>query len=126
MTIGKSYIYIKNLRVHSYHGVLPQERLTGNDYILNLRVEYPVDSAMKSDDVKDTANYATICNLINEEMEQQSCLIENVAYRIGKRLFGEMPEIRTLDIKLMKVNPPMSVDCDGAGIELHLINDKTI
>ncbi len=124
MVVESSYIYIKNLRLRSFHGVMPQERLTGNDYILNLRVKYPVDTAMLSDDVKDTVNYATVYSLVKDEMNIESNLIENVAYRIGRRLFDEIPEISALDIRLMKVNPPFGGDCEGAGIELHLINDK--
>lgn len=126
MKVKSSYIYIKNLRLHSFHGVLPQERLTGNDYILNLRVKYPVDSAMISDRVEDTLNYATMCDVITEEMEIPSALIENAAFRICKRLFNDMPKIESVDISLTKVNPPMGADCDGSGVKLHLINDKTI
>lgn len=126
MKVKSSYIYIKNLRLHSFHGVLPQERLTGNDYILNLRVKYPVDSAMISDRVEDTLNYATMCDVITEEMAIPSALIENAAFRICKRLFNDMPKIESVDISLTKVNPPMGADCDGAGVKLHLINDKTI
>jgi len=126
MKVESSYIYIKNLRLHSFHGVLPQERLTGNDYILNLRVKYPVGSALISDRVEDTLNYATVCDMITVEMTKPSALIENAAYRICKRLFKDMPKIESVDISITKVNPPMEADCDGAGIELHLINDKTI
>lgn len=126
MKVESSYIYIKNLRLHSFHGVLPQERLTGNDYILNLRAKYPVDSAMITDRVEDTLNYATMCDMVTEEMTKPSALIENAAYRICKRLFKDMPKIESVDISITKVNPPMGADSDGAGIELHLINDKTI
>ena len=35
------------------------------------------------------------------------------------------PQIAAVDVKLIKINPPMGADCDGAGVELHLINDKT-
>ncbi|MBD9259822.1 MAG: dihydroneopterin aldolase, partial [Prevotella sp.] len=27
---------------------------------------------------------------------------------------------------IMKVNPPFGADCDGAGIEVHLMNYKTL
>ncbi len=74
--------------------------------------------------LKDTVNYATVYSLVKDEMNIESNLIENVAYRIGRRLFDEIPEISALDIRLMKVNPPFGGDCEGAGIELHLINDK--
>lgn len=42
--------------------------------ILNLRVKYPVDTAMLSDDVKDTVNYATVYSLVKDEMNIESNL----------------------------------------------------
>jgi dihydroneopterin aldolase len=33
--------------------------------------------------------------------------------------------VTTVDLTLTKENPPMGADCDGASVELHLINDKT-
>ena len=35
------------------------------------------------------------------------------------------PNDSSIDLKLVKLNPPMGADSDGAGVELHLINDKT-
>lgn len=125
MKLHSSYIYIRNLRCRAYHGVVPQEHVVGNDYTINLRVAYHVDKAMRCDQIAHTLNYAQICNVIKTEMETPSLLIENVAYRIGNRLFQLFPNIEKMDIDLAKCTPPMGVDCDCAGIELHLINDKT-
>lgn len=36
----RSKIYLKNVRFHAYHGVLPQETQVGNDYVVNLDVSY--------------------------------------------------------------------------------------
>ena len=51
MKLKESYIVLQDLRFHAYHGVLPQERLTGNDYVVNLRIGYDICDAMLSDDV---------------------------------------------------------------------------
>ena len=80
---------------------------------------------MRSDNVDDTLNYAEIFEIINKEMQKPSCLLENVAGRIGKSIFEAMPEIESLDITVAKANPPMGADLDSASVELHLINDKT-
>lgn len=81
---------------------------------------------MHSDDVAHTLNYATLCDLVRREMAVPSRLLEHVAGRIGRAVFEQWPEATALDLRLTKENPPMGADCDGAGIELHLINDKTI
>jgi dihydroneopterin aldolase len=120
MKLEDSYIDLTGMRFHAYHGVLEQERVVGNDYSVDVRVKYDVGRAMLSDDVNDTLNYATIYELIRQEMSVPSNLLERVAYRIGERLVGHFPAIEQVDVRLTKRNPPMGADCDGATVELHL------
>lgn len=120
MNLLCSYILLKDVRFHAYHGVLPQERLTGNDYVVNLRIRYDVSKALVSDDVNDTLNYAEVYQLVSQEMSVPSALIERVAGRIGDRLFRRFPAIQEVELKIIKENPPMGADCKGAGVEVHL------
>lgn len=125
MILKDSYIYLRNLRFHALHGVEAQERLTGNDYEIDLRLQVDVSRAMVSDDVADTVNYASVYELTRREMARPSNLVEHVAARIAERIMAQWPVVGAVDISLTKVNPPMGADCKGAGVELHLINDKT-
>ena len=111
MKLMSSKIYLRNVRFHAFHGVLPQEGIVGNDYLVNLVVDYDFSSAMKTDDLRGTLNYAE--------------LLEHVAGRIAHRLFSDFPEIQKLQLSITKVNPPMGADSDGAGVEVVLTNDKT-
>ena len=125
MKIKNSCIFLNDLRFHAFHGVMPQERLTGNDYRVDLKIDFPLEKAVGSDDVNDTLNYATVYTAVKEEMDVPTQLIERVAYRIADRLFRTFKAINEVEIKVEKYNPPMGADCEGAGVELHLINDKT-
>ena len=125
MFLNESYIYINDLRFHAFHGVMPQERLTGNDYSVDLRVGNDVSSAMLSDDVNDTINYAGLYEIVRQEMSVPSQLVERVAFRIADRISRRYPDVSRMDVKVTKLNPPFGADCHGAGVELHLINDKT-
>ena len=89
-------------------------------------MKYNVANAMKSDNVNDTINYAEVYKMICQEMMVPSNLLERVAYRIADRIARRFLVVEAIDIKLCKLNPPMEADCDGAGVELHLINDKTL
>jgi len=97
----------------------------GGEYLVSLRVHYNISRALITDDVADTVNYAELCHLIEREMVLPSKLLEHVAGRIAHAVFHAYPETTAVDIKLTKMNPPMGADCAGAGVELHLINDKT-
>ena len=121
----QTYIRIEKLRVRAFHGVLPQERQVGGDFTVTLRIGYPWQAAMETDDVADTLDYAAVYRLVRSEMAVPSQLLEHVAGRITKALLRQYPLITTIDLWLTKVTPPMGADCEGAGVELHLINDKT-
>jgi len=126
MEMMKSSIFISDLRLHAFHGVLPQERRVGADFLISIRVHYNIMCAMDSDDVADTLNYAELCRLLEREMAVPSKLLEHVAGRIARAVFRAFPAATAIDLKLTKLNPPMGADCAGAGVELHLINDKTM
>ncbi len=68
MILNESYIYLDDLRFHAFHGVMPQERLTGNDYTIDIKIGYDVSLAMVSDNVDDTLNYAEVYKIVDQEM----------------------------------------------------------
>ena len=113
-------VYIKDLRLHAYHGVLEQERSVGNDYVVNISVGYPWEEAMLTDNVSDTLNYAALADLITEEMSVPSALLENVAGRIVKRIQREFPKTESIRLDIRKSAPPMSQDTDGCGVVIEV------
>ncbi len=118
MTITESSIYIRNLRLYAFHGVMLQEREVGGWFILSLRVHYNYMRALETDDVNDTVNYADLCELVRREMEVPSKLLEHVAGRIIRQIQHYYPEVERVELELAKENPPMGVNSQGAGIRL--------
>ena len=119
MILKDSFIHLKKLRFHAFIGVGAQERLTGNDFEVDLRLQTDVSVAMKTDDVTNTVSYAEAYDEVALVMSEPCNLVEHAAFKMAERMM-------TADyVKLIKINPPMGADCDGAGVELHLINDKT-
>ena len=123
MRLTASYITLRQVRFHAFHGVMPQERQVGADFLLDVRVGYPLAQAMQSDEVDDTLNYATLYDLVAREMQQPSKLLEHVAGRIAKVISETFPQVTSIDLELTKLNPPMGADGEGASVEIHLVND---
>ena len=117
MTV-KGQIYIKDVRLHAFHGVLEQERRVGNDYVVNVSVDYPLHEACQSDDVRDTLNYAVLADIVKEQMGMPSNLVEHVAKRIADAIMMTFPLAEAVTVDIRKVAPPMSADCDGAGVRV--------
>lgn len=126
MKIQSAQIYLRNVRFHALHGVAEQEHLVGNDYVVNLTIDYPLRQAALSDHVEDTLNYAEAYRVVRQVMTGSPCqLLERVAYLMGEQLMRRYPQIIALQVDIRKENPPMGADSDGAGVILNLINDKT-
>lgn len=123
MTLQSSTIFIDQLHLYAFHGVMEQERRVGAEYTVFARVHYNIKETLNSDDVADTLNYAELCAIVKEQMAQPSKLLEHVAGRICKAIFDRFPQATAVDLKLTKLNPPMGADCSGAGVEVHFTND---
>ena len=126
MEVQSSSIFLKNLRFHAFHGVMSQERVVGNDYLVDVNIHTDFSHAMLTDNLEYTINYAAVYQVIKEEMATPSKLLEHLVGRIGKRLFSTFPSILDVDIAITKQNPPFGADCQGAGVQVHLMNHKTL
>lgn len=120
------FVYMKDIRLHAFHGVDPQEQSVGADFLLSVRVKTDLSKAVDSDNVDDTVSYAELFEIVKKEMSIPSKLLENVAGRIAKTIITTYSQIESVDISLVKLNPPMGAECAGAGIDLHINNQKTI
>lgn len=109
-------IYIRDLRIHAYHGVLEQERRVGNDYVINITVGFPWTEAALSDDVNDTLSYALLADVVAAEMAVPSNLIETVARRICDAVKERFCLVSSVSIDIRKLSPPMPHHTDGCGV----------
>lgn len=118
--ITHSTIFVNDIQLHAYHGVMPQEQLTGNDYLVSVSAQYPIDKAITTDDVQHTLNYAMVYDIVKEEMGISSKLVEHVAGRIAQHLMKHFADISAVQVRITKLNPPMGAQCAGAGVEVEM------
>lgn len=118
--ITHSTIFVNDIQLHAYHGVMPQEQLTGNDYLVSVSAQYPIDKAIITDDVQHTLNYAMVYDIVKEEMGISSKLVEHVAGRIAQHLMKQFADISAVRVRVTKLNPPMGAQCAGAGVEVEM------
>ncbi|WP_089790117.1 dihydroneopterin aldolase [Chryseobacterium wanjuense] len=114
-----SKIYLEDVKIYAYHGVLPEENIIGTYYILNAELHTDLWIAAESDDLKDTISYADINEILHREMKIKSKLLEHVAGRIIAEIHEKFPEISYIKLKITKTSPPMQGEMKGASIELE-------
>ena len=107
----------------AYHGVLPQERVVGANYILNIAIDTDFSRAMETDALEGTISYAEVYETIKAEMAVPSQLLEHVAGRICRTLFDRFPAAQAIHLEILKENPPMGADCRGAGVSIDVTRD---
>jgi len=117
----KTTIEIQNLRIHAFHGVLPQEHTVGNLYEINCILTTDFQAALESDDLNDTISYAEVVEIIEKEMRTPSKLLEHVGGRICKSLrmqYGD--KLQSTDLRIAKLSPPICADIQACAI--HIID----
>lgn len=114
-----SKIIIEDLRIYAYHGVLPEEKIIGTWYLVNMEIFIDLWNAVESDALSSTLNYAEINDIIHREMALPSKLMEHVGGRILNTVYQNYPGITFLKIKITKTNPPMKGEMKGVSIELE-------
>ncbi|ANF51350.1 dihydroneopterin aldolase [Chryseobacterium glaciei] len=114
-----SKIYLEDVKIYAYHGVLPEENIIGTYYILNLELHTDLWKASESDDLSDTISYADINAIVHGEMKIKSKLLEHVAGRIISKIHEKFSQISYIKLKITKTAPPMKGEMKGASIELE-------
>ncbi|MEM1338733.1 MAG: dihydroneopterin aldolase [Bacteroidota bacterium] len=111
-------IKINNIRVHAWHGCLPEESIIGSDYRVDLMVTANLTKPSETDRLKDTIDYVLLNNIVKEEMNIKSKLLEHVAQRILNRIFNEATGITSAEISVSKINPPIGGDVESVAVIL--------
>lgn len=100
-------IEISGLRFYAHHGVMPQETLVGNEFEVDIRLDLDASSAMTTDSLDTTVNYAEAIELVAREMSTPSRLLEHVAGRIRRRLSEAYPQTAGGMVRVSKLAPPI-------------------
>ncbi len=120
MIVQASKVLLKDIRLFAYHGVLPQERVVGAYFILNIAIDTDFSRAMETDELEGTISYAEAYDVVKAEMAVPSKLLEHVAGRICKALLHRFPTAQAIHLEILKENPPMGADCAGAGVVVEV------
>lgn len=115
-SIHDTVVFIKNIRFHAQHGVMEQERRVGGEFLVTVEVKAKIQKAFLTDNVEHTINYATILEIVKKEMSTPSALLEHVAARVADSIMQEFDTVYEVMLEIVKVNPPMGAQCDGAGV----------
>lgn len=111
-------IHIENMEFYSFHGHFKEERIVGNRFLVNLIIETDMKTPSESDNLRDAVNYQRAYEIVKQQMEIKSYLLENIAKRILDAVYAEMKGIQKITVKVSKLNPPMGGKIGSVSVEL--------
>lgn len=112
----KTVISVDNLTVFARHGVLERELIEGNDFEVEVSVEYDFLEAAEKDDIELTLNYAVLTDVIKKQMAVPRKLIETVALSIQKEIMERWPSVTAGKIVISKLRPPIDPPAPRASV----------
>lgn len=89
------------------HGCYDLEKMVGNRYEVDLRMEVEAGDAPVEDDLLKSVNYLAVYEQVAEEIQIPSDILENVAWRILERIHSAFPQIVGSTVKVSKLAPPL-------------------
>jgi 7,8-dihydroneopterin aldolase/epimerase/oxygenase len=90
----------------AFHGLYEEEKKTGGEFEVNLGVSYFTDITI-IDKMEQTVNYVKLYDLVKQQMQVPTGLLETVAMRISEEIKGVFPQINEIIIKIKKKHPPI-------------------
>lgn len=113
-------INIYDLLVFANHGVLREENVLGQKFVINAAIYLDTTDAAKNDDVEKTVNYALVCRMITEHfMNNTYKLIETAANETADMLLNAFPIIAELEIEVKKPWAPVHLALDSVSVKIR-------
>lgn len=119
MNDSSDKIILNDMKFFAYHGVYPDEKTNGQNFIVDLELSTDLSVPGKSDNLAHTIDYAKVYDIVKRIIEQDSKqLLESLCEEISKTLL-ESFKIESVRIKIKKPDIKLSGDEIGyAAIEI--------
>ncbi|NBR93394.1 MAG: dihydroneopterin aldolase [Actinobacteria bacterium] len=104
-------IIITGIRAFGFHGVLAEERKKGQDFVVDIELKLNLNSAIKSDDLSKSVNYAEVAEIVKEKVEGAPLnLIEALAGKIGDEILKKFRRVQHVLVTVHKPEAPVPVE----------------
>lgn len=111
-----STISLNNMEFHAFHGCYQLEKVVGNRFVLDLKMKVDDRGAAEDDDITRTVSYLDVYEVICEQMNIPSDIIENVAERICNALLAQFEQILEVEITVAKMAPPLGGKVESVSV----------
>lgn len=101
-------IQLRDVMIQAAHGVLPEERVCGNQYRVNICISINADGFdVQSDSLSGTISYAEVYDILVDVMSKPANLLETVAVQFADAVRARWRFILGGSIEIAKIAPPI-------------------
>jgi dihydroneopterin aldolase len=109
---------IRNIRLHGYHGLRPEERTLGQEFEVDIDILGNLAAAGESDDPSLAIDYTRVLELVEQVVTgKRFALVEALAEEIA-RTVGKAFAPLELTVRVRKPHPPVAASFDGIEVEI--------
>lgn len=110
-------IQIRNLEIYCHHGVLKEETVLGQKFLVSLILYMDTRPAGISDDLPKSIDYAEVSHFVKREMENKNFkLIEAVAEHLARKILLTFPKVRKISVEIKKPWAPILLPLDTVSV----------
>lgn len=107
-------IHLNKLQFFSFHGIHEEERKLGNEYEINIKVDFEEKGPVTK--IDETINYVKIYELVKQRMNIPTALLETIAQDLVNQIYSEYEHIRSVTVSVEKKNLPVANIQGSAGV----------
>lgn len=112
-------ILLEGLMFYGYHGVLKEEGLLGQKFIVDLELELDLRGAGTSDDLNRSVSYADVYGEVKAIVEGEPFkLIEALAENISKKILDKYNTVNGVMVRIKKPEAPVPGIYNYFGVEI--------
>jgi dihydroneopterin aldolase len=111
-------VEVRGLRVFAHHGVHPEERRLGQEFVVDVRLRCRPSGAADSDDVADAVDYSAVCDRVVDIVRSGPFnLIETVATRVADELVAHFA-VESATVRVAKPAAPIPHPFDEVAVSV--------
>ncbi|MDE2787872.1 MAG: dihydroneopterin aldolase [Chloroflexota bacterium] len=114
-------IILTGLQFYGFHGVNPEERSLGQQFVVDLEAELDLGVPSETDRLENTVSYTHLYRAVKTVMEgEPRNLLEAAAGAIASRILGQHPQIDAVRVRVQKPRPPIKGSViEAAAVEIY-------
>lgn len=113
-------IEIRDLECYCHHGVLKEENVLGQKFLVSASLYMDTRKAGKSDDISTSVDYAEVAHFINDTMRKTKYrLIEAAAEKLAREILLRFSVLEAVEIWIKKPWAPILLPLDTVSVTIR-------